>query len=350
MSMVAQQNPAIRILVTIAALVVIVAGISAARSILVPFFFAAFVSVLSYGVFFRLRRFGLSSFLSSVVILAMLIVMILSLIYMVQTAISQFGASISALQDQFFVIQANLDATLTDLGVPILSEVLRESFDFQRAMQFFLSILSAMGNMLTYALLVLAMVLFILMEAAHFPEKLQEAFREPGPIKEFIRNINRSIEQYFFLKTVLNAASGFFVGLWAMLFGVEFAILWGLLTFLLNFIPYFGAIIAAVPVVGFALLTVGWFPAVMMIAAFVLLSLVIGNFIEPRYMGRGMDLSILVIFISMLFWGWILGPLGMIFTVPLTVAIKFVLEIDERTRWISVLLSAGPPADVKKSD
>jgi predicted PurR-regulated permease PerM len=339
--MIAKENPTLRILVTMASLVVIVAGISAAQAILVPFFFAVFVSVISYGIFFRLKRFGLSSFLASVVILVLLVIMIVSLIYMVQTAISQFGSTIGSLQEQFIAVQASVDKILADLGVPILSEIIGDNFDFESAMQFFLSLLSAMGSMLTYALLVLAMVMFILMEAAHFPEKLQEAFKEPGPINEFIQKINQSIEQYFFIKTVLNLLSGLFVGLWAMLFGVEFAILWGLLTFLLNFIPYFGAIIAAIPLVVFALLTAGLLPAVAMIIAFIVLSLVIGNFIEPRYLGRGMDLSILVIFISMLFWGWILGPLGMIFTVPLTVAIKIVLEIDERTHWIAVLLSAG---------
>jgi AI-2 transport protein TqsA len=117
--------------------------------------------------------------------------------------------------------------------------------------------------------------------------------------------------------------------------------LWGLLAFLLNFIPTFGSILAAVPPVLLAVVQLGVGEAFMVAIFYVAVNVIVGSVLEPRFMGKGLDLSSLVVFLSLVFWGWILGPVGMLLSVPLTIMVKIALENSEDTHWIGVMLGAG---------
>ena len=156
-------------------------------------------------------------------------------------------------------------------------------------------------------------------------------------IARFIRNT----KQYMAMKAAICLAEGILITLGMTMLGVNDAILWGFLTFLLNFIPTIGLILAAIPPVLLAWLQTGPRSAIYAAICFLAVNIVVGNIIEPRLMGRGMGLSTLVIFISLVFWGWLLGPVGMVLSVPLTMLAKFWAETDENTRWIAVLLSSG---------
>jgi predicted PurR-regulated permease PerM len=125
-----------------------------------------------------------------------------------------------------------------------------------------------------------------------------------------------------------------------MVIGVDFPILWGLLAFLLNYVPTIGSIIAAVPAVLLALIQLGPASALAVTGCYVAINIGMGNVIEPRYMGRGLGLSTLVVFLSLVVWGWLLGPVGMFLSVPLTMTAKMALEANPSTTWIAYLL--GP--------
>jgi AI-2 transport protein TqsA len=116
--------------------------------------------------------------------------------------------------------------------------------------------------------------------------------------------------------------------------------LWGLLAFALNYVPNIGSIIAAVPAVLLSIVQLGVLKALVVAAGYAGINMVMGSFLEPRFMGRGLGLSTLVVFLSLLFWGWVLGPVGMLLSVPLTMTAKIALESRDDTRWIAVLL--GP--------
>jgi predicted PurR-regulated permease PerM len=118
-------------------------------------------------------------------------------------------------------------------------------------------------------------------------------------------------------------------------------VLWGSIAFFMNFVPYVGSIIAAVPVVFLAFLDAGVQDALLVAVGFLAINLVVGNLIEPRFMGRGLGLSTLVVFVSLIFWGWVFGPVGMFLSAPLTMLVKIALENDPRSRWIAILLSSG---------
>ena len=138
----------------------------------------------------------------------------------------------------------------------------------------------------------------------------------------------------------VSLATGVLISLWLFILGVDFPLLWGLLAFLLNFIPNIGSIIAAVPAVLLATIQLGWLHALGTGLGFLAVNIVMGSVVEPKFMGRGLGLSTLVVFLSLIFWGWVLGPVGMLLSVPLTITVKLALDSNEDTRWMAILL--GP--------
>jgi predicted PurR-regulated permease PerM len=163
------------------------------------------------------------------------------------------------------------------------------------------------------------------------------------------------MKRYVVIQTGVSLVTGILIGSWLAILGVDFPVLWGLMAFLLNFIPNLGSIIAAIPAILLTLVQLGMGHAALAAAGYVVISFMIGNVVQPRLMGRGLGLSTLVVFLSLLFWGSLLGLVGMVLSVPITMAFKIAFESNESTRWIAVLLGPEPsPADVltlsKRSD
>jgi predicted PurR-regulated permease PerM len=150
----------------------------------------------------------------------------------------------------------------------------------------------------------------------------------------------RDIEHYVVVKTLINLIAGVLTTIWLSILGVDFPILWGFLAFLLHFIPSLGSIIAAVPAVLLALIQLGGGAAAFTAAGYLVIGTVLGNVIEPKVMGHKFGMSTLVVFLSLVFWGNLLGVVGALLCVPLTMSLKLACEASEDTRWISVLL--GP--------
>ena len=192
--------------------------------------------------------------------------------------------------------------------------------------------------MLSNGFLILLTVIFILAEAWTFPRKLRTVLDDPERdlphFERFAENINR----YIAIKTTVSIATGAFVSLALWIIGVDHAILWGLLAFLLNYVPTIGSAIAAVPPVLLALIQLGGGHALAVAAVFVVVNVVMGNVVEPRFMGRSLGLSTLAVFLSLVFWGWMLGPVGTMLSVPLTMTAKIALEANPATAWLAHLL------------
>ena len=140
------------------------------------------------------------------------------------------------------------------------------------------------------------------------------------------------------LKTLFSLATGVCVWILLSIIGVDFAGTWGLLAFFLNFIPAIGSIIAAIPAIIWALVQLGLPSALLTSLAYLVVNIIIGNLLEPRFMGHKLGLSPLVVILSMIFWGWVLGPVGMVLSVPLTMIGKIALATSEDTRWIALML------------
>lgn len=203
------------------------------------------------------------------------------------------------------------------------------------------SFFSFMGS----AFWVILFVMFILSERGGVARKIVKGF---GPeqaidILDTMRRINKSVQQYLGLKTLISLLTGVLVAISLALLQAPFPFLWGLLAFLLNFIPNIGSIVAGVPPVLITLFDSGSITRTLLVAvSFVVIQTVVGNFVEPKVLGKGLDLSPLVVLFSLLFWGWLWGIPGMLLSVPLTAALKIGLEQFDRTKPIAIMLGDNP--------
>jgi predicted PurR-regulated permease PerM len=184
------------------------------------------------------------------------------------------------------------------------------------------------------------MVIFILLEASSFPIKLRAVLGNPNQdFSQFTRFVG-DIERYIVIKTLISLATGILIGIWLFILGVDFPILWGFLAFLLNFVPNVGSTVAAIPAVLLALIQLGIGSAVLATAGYMAVNFILDNVIETKLMGQKLGLSTLVVFLSLIFWGSILGPVGMVLCIPLTMTLKFACENNKGTQWIAVLLGS----------
>jgi len=217
------------------------------------------------------------------------------------------------------------------------------------AMKMAAGMLSGLGGVLTNAFLILLTVVFILLEASSFPDKLRASASNPEATMQGFGKFLGTVQKYMAIKTWISLATGGAIAIWLSVLGVDYPLLWGLLAFLFNYVPNIGSIIAAVPAVLLAFVQLGGGNAALSALGFLLANVVMGNVVEPRVMGKGLGLSTLVVFLSLVFWGWLLGLVGMLLAVPLTMTVKIALEGSRDTRHIAVLL--GPPAgEVKEKE
>jgi predicted PurR-regulated permease PerM len=334
------KTKASEILLTIAAFVIVVAGMTAAKVILVPFLLAAFIAILSSPPLFWLQRKGLPTWLA-LLIVVLGVVLVLGLIAgLVGSSVKDFSKDLPIYEEKLKQQANSVMSWLEKVGVDISGLALTEILDPGAAMRLVGTLLNSLGNVLANGFLILMTVTFMLLEASSFPAKLHTLLGGPesslGRFEDFVTKV----KHYMAIKTCVSFATGILVAIWLTVIGVHYPLLWGLLAFALNYVPNIGSIIAAVPAVLLAIVQLGFVKASLAAAGYVLINLLMGSVIEPRFMGRGLGLSTLVVFLSLLFWGWVLGPVGMLLSVPLTITGKIALENRDDTRWIAVLL--GP--------
>ena len=206
--------------------------------------------------------------------------------------------------------------------------------------------LNGLGGVLTNTFFVFLTFIFILSEAAGFPNKLRAIFNDKNTDLEKFSAIIAGVNRYLGIKTLTSLVTGIVIFVWLAVQGVDFPVMWGVFAFLLNYIPNIGSIIAAVPAVLLTLIQLGPLAAGMAALGFLVVNILVGSVIEPKVMGQGIGLSVLVVFLSLAFWGWVLGPVGMLLSVPLTMAVKIALSGKESTKWLSILLGSNKEASI----
>lgn len=333
-------QPVARSLIIFAALVVIIAGMRASQPMLVPFLLSLFIAVISVPPMFWLQQRGLPSWAALLIVILGILGMALLIAALAGTSLDSFSRALPGYQERLKGELGGLLGWLGNHGIALPKEKLMSIIDPGAAMSLATSVLAGLGNVMTNALLIFLTVIFMLLEAANFPHKIRRAFVDPERTFAQFRVFADNLKRYAIIKTLVSLGTGILIGIWLAILGVDYPLLWGTLAFLLNYIPNIGSIIAAVPAVLLGLLQFGPGMAALAAAGFVVVNLLMGNVVEPRYMGRGLGLSTLVVFLSLVFWGWILGPVGMILSVPLTIAAKLALDANAETRWIAILL--GP--------
>ncbi|MCL7411610.1 MAG: AI-2E family transporter [Methanosarcinaceae archaeon] len=324
---------------------VIVAGMHAAESIIVPFLLSIFLAVLWSSPLFWLQKKGVPMPIAMLFVVVAVIAIGLVLVAFIGSTLEDLSIAIPIYQD-------NLDQEITlmlvwleSIGISIPDQALVGIIDQAKITQLLTAVLTGLGGLLTNALLVLLMVLFMLFEASGIPTKLRVALGDADATITQLSKIVDSIKRYLAIKTMISLATGILIAVWLAIIGVDYPLLWGLLAFLLNYIPNIGSFIASIPALLVAFIQLGVGTAMLALTGYILVNGVIGNVIEPRVMGKGVGLSTLVVFLSLVFWGWVLGSVGMLLSVPLTMCIKIALESSEDTRWMAILMGSEASAE-----
>ena len=332
-------------LLIFAAVVVIIAGIKAAQELMVPFLLSAFLATIAATPVFWLHSRKVPMALSITAVMSAFIAVLVGVGLLVAQSANEFSVN----QKKYQTSIENLQTDLVADAVGWVNETFEQEYEVPKldsflkpttALQMVGNTLSGLGGVLSNGFLILLTVIFILSEAYSFPRKLADVLSNPDEdlphFSRFAENVNR----YIAIKTSVSIMTGLLIGIYLWFLKVDFPLLWGVLAFLLNYIPNIGSIIAAVPAVLLALVQLGPGYAVATAVGFVVTNVIMGNAVEPRFMGKGLGLSTLVVFLSLVFWGWMLGPVGMLLSVPLTMTAKIALEANPNTEWIAHLL--GP--------
>jgi len=335
---------ALRGLVAAACLVVVVAGLQASGDILLPIVFSVFLAVAMMPVLRGLQRVGVPSIVAIILIVLALAGMLAGVTGVVAGAVRSFTANIGQYEEPLQQLLADSIQTAEWLGVPIQQDQLTTLVQPDIVMSIVGQTVGAVVTVASRLLIVLVTVTFILLEASDITSKLKVAFgseaRELGPFTD----ASAKVQRYLLIKSIVSAVTGGLAAAWCGVLGLDFAVIWGVTAFLANYIPSIGSIGAAIPPVLLAIVQLGWPSAVAVGIGYIAINVALGNFIEPRLMGRSLGLSPLVVFLSLVMWGWIWGPVGMLFSVPMTVIAKLVLESSEETRWLAVLLGSAREA------
>ncbi len=333
------QSSTTRLMITVACSIIIIAGMRAAQSIIVPFFLSAFIAAICAVPLLWLKRKGISTGIAVILVLFGILLIGLLLAVLIGTSVQDFSNSLPVYQSRLQGEISQIFSWLRGKGININDKGLLKLINPGTAMQVFAGTLDSFRKVLTNGFMIILTVIFILLEVSGFPDKLRAALGDKGASSEGLTKIAVGIKSYIAIKTLTSLATGVFVTVCLLIIGVDYSALWGVVAFLLNYVPNIGSIIAAVPAVIMSFIQFGVGRTLFVIGAYLLVNTVIGSIVEPRVMGRGVGLSTLVVFLSLVFWGWVLGPVGMLLSVPLTMIVKISLEESEDTKWIAVLLS-----------
>jgi predicted PurR-regulated permease PerM len=335
----------IRFLVAAAALVIIIGGINQAQSVLVSFLVAVFFAIIGTPPVLWLERKRIPSFVAVLLVVAGMITILLIVGAIVGASISSFYTELplyqTRLQEQVSLVQSFLAAK----GIRGMEKIFLGYINPAAVMRLTARLLAELGSALSNIVLILLTVAFILFEASSFPIKLRAVLGDPKQVFPQFTRFVADIERYMVIKTLISLVTGILIWIWLSILGVDFPILWGFLAFLLNYVPSVGSTVAAIPAVLLAFIQLGIGSAVMAAAGYMAVNFILDIVIETRLMGHRLGLSTLIVFLSLIFWGSLLGPVGMVLCIPLTMTLKFACENNKGTQWIAVLLGPEAPAE-----
>jgi predicted PurR-regulated permease PerM len=323
----------------LSSLVIILAGMKLSASILAPFLFALFISIIASFPLFWMYRKGVKKWLAISILIFTMFSIGLILTFVLGTSISGF---ISSLPKYESILKDNMDSALkllSGFGVNISKSTIFQYVNPANAFKAVGDIVSQLGNLLANLFLITFISIFVLLEALSLPNKVSYILKDSNVSLDNLKEIGENIKNYLFIKTYMSILTGVVITISLYILKIDFAILWGVLAFLLNYVPNIGSLLAGFPPAMMAFIQYGVTRFIITIIIYLVINIVIGTIIEPKFMGKGLGLSPLIVFLSLIFWGWILGIVGMFLSVPLTMIIKIIFSVSKDKKWVSVLLS-----------
>lgn len=349
-----------RTVLVLASLVVCVAGLRAAQNFFVPVLLAFFVATISYPVTRALTGRKVPPFLAVLVtvlvdfaFIAGVVVLGVVLVDDLQKKWNEKYAS--QVYEQVSDASEALAVKLESWGVQEAKDKIQQAVDnnlanlqqiqFERVLSFGTGVLGQVLGFFGITIVFLILMVFMLSEGDRLGRRLEAITQARGPDIGRMLKATRDIQRYLAIKTVVSLLTGLMAGLLCWAAGLDFYLLWGIVAFALNYIPVIGSLVAGIPPTILALIASGAPSAVLVAGGYLLINNFLGNFLEPVLVGRRFGISTLVVVISVMFWGWVWGPLGMLLAVPLTMTLKVFLDGSPELRWLGVAISCGKPEE-----
>lgn len=331
----------LRVLLTLAATVVVLAGMHLAAPVLNPILFAVVLSLLFSPVYAWLKRRGLPTPVALVIMLVALLLLFTGLFYILGASIARFSAGIGSYTAQLNGQLTSLDALVDRLGFSNieLREVVKPG-SLTGAIGF---ILSGIAGFLSNLFLILMIMLFLLAEGPSVMRRLRASAGEGHPQVARLTAVGQSVVLQFGLRAIVNLVTGAGVTVLLFLLGVDFPLMWGILTFFLSFVPYIGLVLAVAPAVLLALAEFGVDRALLVIAGVAVVNILAENVLSPMMMGRGLNISPTIVFLSFVFWAWLLGGPGAFLALPITLFVAVMFDTFPETRWLARLIGVSAP-------
>jgi AI-2 transport protein TqsA len=331
-----------RAVLTLACLVVVVAGMKAAAEPLITLMLASLLAVLSLPLVTFLQKHRIPTVVAVISAVLIDLAVMAGAGALVAIAVDEFTAAPDKYSSAIQSLLQRLAPLFSRLGIDLADSSVLDLIGDGAVAGVVGGTLTSAASIFSTIVFVMLTMAFILNEATGFPLKVREAFGVRHAMIARIKRISREIQRYLWIKTAIAVITALLFGGWLALLGIDFAVLWSMVAFALNYVPNIGSVIALIPPTLIAALQFGVGKALLVIIGNAVIYTVFGNVLEPSLMGRRFGLSPLVIFLSLIFWGWVWGPVGMLLAVPLTMALKISLENSDQHRWIAVLFDPSP--------
>lgn len=343
-----QGKDGLRVLVTMASAVIVIAGLQYGRDVILPVVMATFLAVASFPFTKMLRsKLRFPHWLAVTSTVALVFSFLVGLGFLTNYLVTELShiwvlKYNHLLNDLYLKIQAFLLEHNWDNQAREVVNSLMQAVDGQNIVNITTTLMGKLTSIVTITTLVLILMTFFLAEAPKFGENVQRISRKSGPaILHFAKALS-GIQKYLVIKTIISFITGMLAWALCAAVGVDLALLWGIVAFALNFIPTFGSIVAAIPPIILSLLMLGTSEAVIVALGYLAINTMLGNFIEPLLMGRQFGIATSVVLLSVVFWGWVWGPFGMLMAVPISILVKLGLEGSRDLKWIAMLMDDPP--------
>lgn len=334
----------------LAASVIVIAGVKIVGPLLVPLALAVVITAVSLPVVRFLERMRFPSPVAILLAVLLDVSVVGALLSLLGNSLGAFYNALPRYQDRLTHVLRNDVVWLDQHGIHLSREFNEHVSTFGKVIPMVGSLVSSVASAVSTTLFVFLLVVFLLFEINRWQVKIRYAIGDPGADLRRFTTAARELQKYLFVKTAISAATGLLAGIWVAVLGLDFPVLWGLLAFVLSYIPTIGSILAGIPPILLAWIQLSPGAAIAVTAAYLLLTFLFGSVIEPRVMGRALGLSPLVVLISVVFWYWIWGPVGALLSAPLTMGVKIALSNTPDVRWAAIMLGSTRWVEEQQSE
>jgi predicted PurR-regulated permease PerM len=335
-------------MVRVAAFGVFLVVLHLGQPIVIPILLAALIA-MSLSTILDLADKGLPNWAAVSLACLAAVAVVMGLGFLTTRAATDFALAFSEHRQDFDRLQYDAASWLWAHGLGIPATAVEQFDPDELARMLTVPGLTLALSVVSAGLLVLLITVFLVVESGSISQKLRGTDKLGRLDVQVLKGAARDVQRFLLIKTVASTATGLLVAGLTAVVGVGHSLLFGLLAFVLNYVPSIGSILASIPAIALCLITLGWFPALGLTMGYVLINLVIGIIIEPRWAGHATDLSPTVVVLSMVFWGFVLGPIGALLSVPLTIIVRITASQSEGWSWLAMLLSSPRSARSSKA-